>query len=152
MQIDRETLYQTTLDLCSSMLGLTVERVDECASASSLDEHIRASIKISGDWNATLDVLAPQALADHIASVMFDTDAADLDPAEVLDAFGEVSNIVGGNVKGVFDGECTLSLPCVGAGAASDVRGLDLNLAVALQCEGRPLIIILTETDAVTAA
>ncbi len=44
---------------------------------------------------------------------MFDAAVEDVSPADVLDAVGELVNIVGGNLKGMLPSPTGLSLPSV---------------------------------------
>ena len=76
---------------------------------------LNASVKISGDWNALLQVASTNDAARAIAATMFDTSETDLSEEDVLDALAEIANMIGGNIKGIADCECDLSLPCVGA-------------------------------------
>ena len=48
---------------------------------------------------------------------MFDVEIEEVSPADVLDAVGELVNIVGGNLKGMLPSPTGLSLPSVTDGA-----------------------------------
>ena len=58
------------------------------------------------------------------------------------DAVGEIVNMVGGNLKGIVEGDSALSLPCVGEcdGAAPFDSSFN-GLTVANRCQGDPLIV-----------
>ncbi|MCU0705946.1 MAG: chemotaxis protein CheX, partial [Fimbriiglobus sp.] len=47
----------------------------------------------------------------------FDTPSAEVTPAELADALGELANMVGGNLKALLPDGCRLSLPSVEPGA-----------------------------------
>ena len=54
-----------------------------------------------------------EGLAKTIASKMFAMEVEDLEEEEVLDAVGEIINMIGGNIKGSVGVESTLSIPDV---------------------------------------
>ncbi|MFN8706967.1 MAG: chemotaxis protein CheX, partial [Planctomyces sp.] len=112
MSIDAITLQQVVNDVCTGMLGLNVEP-SETVSCDEPDA-VSAVIRISGDWNSLVQVLAPRSTAKVIASTMFSMTEDELTEAEIADAVGEIVNMVGGNLKGIVQGDSSLSLPCVG--------------------------------------
>ncbi|MCW2613095.1 MAG: hypothetical protein JWN08_89 [Frankiales bacterium] len=104
------------------------------------DDLVGRSIAISGDWCGTVQVQASRALAVTVASAMFSTGAAEITDTDVSGALGEITNIVGGNVKSLLGGECRLALPSsVGHGpdtAGHEVPRLELDAA------GEPLVVV----------
>jgi len=140
MMIDEEILQQVVTDVCSGMLGLHMEPSEafNCDDADSLS----AVIRISGDWDSLVQVLTPRKTAVAIASNMFDMSEAELTEAEIRDAVGEIANMVGGNLKGIVEGESSLSLPCVGASTGSAPFDSSFSgLTVSNRCQGDPLIV-----------
>ncbi len=97
-------------DLFDSMLGESILPTEERPGANS--EWLQASIMISGDQRIRIAVGADKQMSDLIARKMFLTE--ELAEEEIQDALGEVVNVIGGNIKGVFNQECALSLPCIG--------------------------------------
>ena len=74
---------------------------------------------------------------------MFDLPAAQLDDEQVADALGELTNMIGGNIKSLIPGPGRLSMPTVTVGASSTVpmpRAALLS-TVSLACEGLPLTV-----------
>ena len=111
MEMDDNLLRQITTNVMTDMLGI------EVAPTPQLDRtknDLVASVRISGDWEAQLEVRTPVSSARRIASTMFSAHMDDLAEDEVTDALGEIANMIGGNLKGLQDGETRLSLPCVG--------------------------------------
>lgn len=100
-----------------------------------------ASIAISGAVELTVVLETHRADVVAAAARVFGLDPDDVGDADVRDAFGELANIVGGNVKGVLsDTDVTsLSLPVVAEGR-QHVTGSRRTLRVCLVCEGRPLV------------
>ncbi len=111
MTIDQQQLTDITLGVCETMLGL--ELTPRSAVLSDWQRHLLASIRISGEWNAILEVSCCESAAKQIAAAMFATDFDSLTDSEIVDSVAEVANMIGGNIKGTVGGESNLSLPCV---------------------------------------
>lgn len=144
MTIDEEILQQVVNDVCSGMLGLHMEPSD----ALSCDEPdaLSAVIRISGGWDSLVQVLTPRKTAVAIASNMFDMSEDELSEAEIRDAVGEIVNMVGGNLKGIVEGDSSLSLPCVGESTGSAPFDNSFSgLTVSNRCQGDPLIVRLLD-------
>jgi len=62
-------------------------------------------------------------------------------PEDLVDAFGEVANVVGGNVKALLPHPGTLGLPHVAA-ALPDLTGSALSHALRLDWRGRPIVVV----------
>ncbi len=112
-RISHQSLAQMVQDVLTTMLELPQQSFDRLPETVAADQ-LMAAVRISGSWQATLQIYAPEKLARRIACAMFAQATDVLDDEDVLDAFGEVVNVIGGNVKGMIDQDCTLSLPCVG--------------------------------------
>ena len=76
------------------------------------------TIRITGPWPATVALIAPAAFAADCAVVMYSQPAATLSAGDIADAWGELSNIVGGNLKALLPPPSLLSLPEVEPGAS----------------------------------
>ncbi|MFO1093182.1 MAG: chemotaxis protein CheX [Planctomycetaceae bacterium] len=112
MHVDLPLVEQLVTDVCSNMLGLSVSP-DHQSGQSHANDWI-ATIHISGDWDALVEMQFTEAAAAQFAATMFGKSADELSSEEVRDAVGEVVNMLGGNLKGMVNGESNLSLPCVG--------------------------------------
>ena len=139
--VSPQEMNKYATDCFSCMLGLDLLETPDAALIED-DGFMQATIKISGVWEAELNIYASVDLATTMASAMFAAAPEDLSDDEVRDAFGEVVNILGGNVKGGVEGECKLSLPCVGA-KFTDPAGMSLSYV----CEGFPFNVSLLETS-----
>ena len=62
-------------------------------------------------------------------------------PEDLVDAFGEVANVVGGNVKALLPSQGTLSLPQVAA-ELPVVPGTSLTHELRLDWRGRPVVVV----------
>lgn len=111
MEVDSSLLQQIATDVLSDMLGLELFRTESGTEATS---QLVASIRISGDWQAGLEVLTSVNGSRRLAEQMFELPADELTEEDIADALGEIANMIGGNLKGLSFGETKLSLPCVG--------------------------------------
>jgi chemotaxis protein CheX len=66
---------------------------------------------------------------------------------EIRDALGELTNVIGGNVKALFPGPSALSLPTVAVGSDYDLGVIDASATrtVSFTCDGQPLVVTLFE-------
>ena len=120
-------------DIFTALLGgadVYPAPVDESALA------LTASVSMTGEWPGHVAVACSEAFASRFASRLFLTDT--VSEADVVDAIGELANVVGGNVKSVVPGPNVLSLPHVVRGTEylpSAVETVRLDLC----WEGEPL-------------
>ena len=75
-----------------------------------------ACIQITGAWEGAVTIECTAELARKMAEDMFGMEPGEAEDEEVLDALGELVNVVGGNVKALLDGGADLSLPAVTSG------------------------------------
>jgi chemotaxis protein CheX len=87
---------------------------------------VTASILIDGSEPVLVSFSCEPATAAHITRVMFDLDPTSGEPAaeDLVDALGEVVNVLGGNVKALIEGAHQLGLPRVHAGPAPAEQAL----------------------------
>jgi chemotaxis protein CheX len=74
-------------------------------------------VHIDGAWNGAALVECELPLARRITAVLFDRPAGDVSLHDVRDALGEITNMIGGNVKALLPAPSRLSLPTVVEGA-----------------------------------
>jgi chemotaxis protein CheX len=144
MYLDEETLTQVTSDICTTMLGLPMYPVYD-----GLVEHtpLTAQVRISGEWNATVEIATTPKVATLIAAQMFSLDPSQIQTADLYDALGEVANMVGGNVKGIVNGELDLSLPSVSERDTKTAVAVGETTVVQMICLEGPLIVTLSESN-----
>ncbi|MGN6605563.1 MAG: chemotaxis protein CheX [Jatrophihabitans sp.] len=103
---------------------------------SDADLSLSASVSMTGEWPGHVVVGCSDGFARRFASRLFLTDI--VSDSDIVDAIGELANVVGGNVKSVVPGPNVLSLPHVVRGSeywpnAAEAVRLDLCW------EGEPL-------------
>jgi chemotaxis protein CheX len=126
MPLLHQQIVGITREVWASVLSLMAESVplDEAAPAAlGPGTSFIGSVQIRGAWEGSVYITAPMGLARRAASIMFGLDEATIGSDEMCDALGELTNIVGGNVKAVLPSPCALSLPTV-------VEGIEPRLVV----------------------
>ena len=88
-------------------------------------------VDIVGPWTGSVVLTTGRSTAEELSRALLGASApAVLDEEDVVDAFGEIANVVGGSIKATLPGHSALSLPSVGASPevrnAADVCRLDL--------------------------
>jgi chemotaxis protein CheX len=74
-------------------------------------EVMRASVEIRGEWDGAVTLEMSPAAARTAARTMLT--AREVDHEDVLDALGELVNMIGGNIKSLLPSGSTLGLPMV---------------------------------------
>jgi CheY-specific phosphatase CheX len=108
------------------------------------------SVEILGAWHGQVDVIASDRFVRHAASRMMRIDSADVTEVDARDALSELTNIIGGNLKGLVSASvgtrCSLGLPQVTRGrnpAAQSTREILVPLVLGFE----PITIRITEFD-----
>jgi CheY-specific phosphatase CheX len=140
MQFTEGDLTEVVRSVWDAMLGLTLLPATQAYETTSDGRYLTGCVQITGSWEGAVMIDLPEALARDAAAAMFGCETADLSDDEVLDALGEIANMVGGNVKGMIDGDCKLSLPTVAEGAdfRIAVPGSGVQTLLVFDCAGKP--------------
>ncbi|MDM7830574.1 chemotaxis protein CheX [Cellulomonas edaphi] len=106
-----------------------------------IDDALVAWVDLHGEWSgrAVLVTAGPTAL--ELARVLLDLDPRDeVSPDDLVDALGEIANVVGGNLKSLLPTPGTLGLPHVGD-ALPPLDGAVRSQHLPLSWRGRLLVI-----------
>lgn len=136
------TVRRHTQNVCQTMAGVSVELLEDQSATLTPDAcgAVMSLVGMTGAWKGTGAVSCSGALARTLCGKLLMTEFAEVD-AEVLDAMGELANMIIGNVKEEIAqelGPFALSTPTVIHGDAMqtrDVRG-ELRARVLFACEG----------------
>lgn len=149
LQISESDLMGFTESVCSMFLGLSVGESGNGVDESLLDDQALTScVLIAGEaWKGAVTVQLSGPLSRTVAAGMFGMGTEELGDEEIVDAVGEVANMIGGNVKGLAEGSTTLSLPAVAQGVQHKllVPGAAQLNAIICNCEGQPMIVRVLE-------
>ena len=97
-------------------------------------------VDVVGPWTGSVVLTTGrETAADLTRALLGEAAPAELEDEDVIDAFGEIANVVGGNVKAALPGPSALSLPDVGTAPA--VRNPADVCRVDVLWRGRPVSI-----------
>lgn len=132
-----DEIWLTTLGLA------THPRPADAAPLAADEATVDGQVRITGGREATVALQVPRALAARVASVMFHLGDVPPTADDMQDAVGELTNMLGGNIKALLPGECHLSLPTVagGVGFALAVPPAYQVERFTFECEGLPGVV-----------
>ncbi len=142
MQLEEEHLQQITIDVCQSMLGMELNPISPDIDTTN---QLVAAVEIHGTRHSIVEIFAHINLMPSLAEVMFASNPGSLSEAEIRDAFCEIANMIGGNVKGWYGEESNLSRPSFDR--ADDWRNHlpQGSLYTTFECCGYPLSVVLRD-------
>jgi chemotaxis protein CheX len=148
--LDDNQLLEVTEFVWNSTLGLILEPGPAVAMAVP-QGRVSAVVAITGAWEGTIHLTTTTEMADLAAARMFGCGADEVSEPERLDAVGELANQIGGSVKSLLPGPCTLSLPQVRVGG-DDPAGVGRPAGLlAASSDGQPVEVAVVEGDDVPA-
>jgi chemotaxis protein CheX len=136
-------IEQITGTLWGSLFDLPLQPAEPAELGS---EVVTGCVQIVGGWQGAVMLRCPMPLAETLTAHMFQDECAPtLD--EVRDALGELTNVIGGNVKALFPGPSRISLPTVVVGSDYQLSVVDSGsvTSVGFECDGQPLVVTLYE-------
>lgn len=146
MRLCDEDIYRIIKHIWNSMLGLNVTRRKEALLESPETRFLTGYVQISGAWNGVFRLDCSFYLARRIAAIMFRFDLSQTSVEDIRDALGEMTNITGGNTKGLLPEPSRLALPVVvldGSGYANQAPANQIVTQINLECEREPLRVTL---------
>jgi len=107
----------------------------------ALEDAIVAWVDLHGAWSGRAVLVTERPTAEDLARALLDLDDDEaVSPADLDDAFGEIANVVGGNLKSLLPDPGTLGLPQVGA-EVPPVAGAVRAQHLPLSWRGRLLVV-----------
>lgn len=112
MNFSEADIEQLTASLWNSLVNVDLQ---SCPSdgAFHLDDPVAGSIQIRGIWEGAVSLVCSRPLARRAAAAMFSLDPPVVRPEQMRDAVGELTNVMGGNIKSLVPQPATLTLPVV---------------------------------------
>lgn len=141
MVVAENDICQVTQDVWASVLGLCVRSLPTRAPAFGDENSLTGCVQITGAFEGAVTLESSTELARRAAGIVLGVDPVTTSLEEIRDVLGELTNIIGGNLKGLVPGPSHLSLPAV-------VDGVEFRLTVprsrlvteaTFDCEGEPL-------------
>ena len=95
---------QVIEDIWTSILGL--EKLFQTSPVPEGDDQdlMCCCVHITGAWDGVIVLECSEPLLRHAAAVMFGTTAETIDSVSMTDALGELTNMIGGNIKSLLPG------------------------------------------------
>ena len=113
-----EHIDEDVRSIFATMVGVDLSRAVKTTTTAVFKDCITSMVGIAGTFNGVISINTPRMLSIIIASQMLGSDLAEVNE-DVLDALGEIANMVGGSFKHHFEKEghnVNLSIPSVISG------------------------------------
>ena len=120
MHLSSDDVAQIVQEVFSSMLGLEIEPVE--IEIDNSGAAVAGSVGVSGATDYLISMEMQEQAARAVAAAMFGLDAPDVSDDDIADAVGELTNMVGGNIKSLLPEPSTLSLPVVAQGESPTLK------------------------------
>lgn len=132
-------------EIWQSLLGWEASPLDDLPEPAA-DDCWTGCVAITGAWNGRILLRCHGELLKEATAAILQLTPEALSPELMRDALCELTNIVGGNLKALVGGKCSLGLPAVlddeDAARGSSFRPV---LQMAFQSRGRPMILEVCE-------
>ena len=123
MEIGQNQIQEVVRSIWESVLGWEIEPSPTPEIPRGSGGFLTAFIQIAGAWEGAVVCISSTELVRRAASVMFRMKPEELSTDLLYDALGEMTNMVGGNLKALLPGPSFLCLPAV-------IEGSDYNVCV----------------------
>jgi chemotaxis protein CheX len=133
-------ITQLVESVWNSLLGYSVQPALERSVETGTADYLTGCIPITGDWTGNVMLHCHRALTAEAASAIFGLPPEEITFELMQDALGELTNIIGGNLKALFGGKCYLGLPTVTTGHDYALRVLASGsvLRASFESHGQP--------------
>jgi chemotaxis protein CheX len=151
--VDREQmLAEIVRSVWESVLGLPVllRATPENLDADPSHTHtLTGAVHMTGAWQGTVAATAPLSLASECAAQMLGADPDGVPLEDVTDGWGELVNMIGGNLKALIAPPCAMSLPCVVEGTTYSYRVPRTNVLneLTFACMGKRIRVVVLQRD-----
>jgi chemotaxis protein CheX len=134
-----EIITDLTQEIWSAFLS---EHPEPLLPSDASGGDIVSAVDIAGGWNGTVCVACSTLAARHLTAALFGMTDDEITDLEIVDAVGELANVVSGNIKGLVPGPSVLSLPRVTEGAFEPPAGhLETVLEVRFSWMAEPVVV-----------
>jgi chemotaxis protein CheX len=117
MDIGETEIREVVRSIWESVLGWDAEPTAPLEINRGSHAFRTGFIQIAGAWEGAIVCIASEEMLRSAAALIFETPSDDVTIEMVHDALGELTNMVGGNLKALLPGPSFLCLPAVIEGA-----------------------------------
>lgn len=144
VSLSPEDVAQVVDDIAGAFLA---DRARQVPADAHDPGEVVACVHVSGAFTGSVICSATTDFATLCATRMLSVGSAEVDEEAMVDAIGEVVNMIGGSVKALLPEPSTLSLPLVSLGGRHTftVPGTTPVTSVDLRCGGEPLRVTVLE-------
>ncbi len=148
-RLDEAQVCQAIEGIWATMLGLEAKANMPLNGVRPRLTTLTGCIQITGAWQGAIKLECSGNVARRVAAIMFMTDACDVTPDQINDALGELTNIVGGNIKALLPEPSQLSMPAVTEGTdyLFSVPNSRPLAELTFSCEGKPFTVTVLEAQ-----
>jgi chemotaxis protein CheX len=146
--LDTTKVSEAVESVWSTMLGLQTSMNQAMMCSKLRPSILTGCIQITGAWQGAVTVECTGGLARRVAAIMFGSDVCDITPDQINDALGELTNIIGGNIKALLPEPSHLSMPAVTEGTDYffSVPGSKQIAKLNFSCEGKPFQVTILQS------
>lgn len=130
---DADALTDIARNVWESTLGFAILETATNRAAFPAP-HLWWAVDISGHWHGTVLLCVPEGTARHAAAVTFDRAPEQVTSTDTADIVAELTNMIGGNIKGQLGGTNKLSLPRVAS--AEEIARAEVAPKLWFNCPG----------------
>ena len=124
----KEFVSNSVNDVFDTMLSMELEQFEADSQVDVGDSRIVGSVSFAGKALGTVRIHLSTDFAGIITSAMLDMESDEIEDEEVTDVVGELSNMIGGNLKSRFCDSgltCAISIPSITKGSNFKIESMD---------------------------
>jgi len=140
--VEVDEVFRSVIDLTLRLQSNELQAAD---TAEGQPLMIRAEISFKGAWKGHVMLQVDPALAREMAAVMMQKDLEETEEPETLDAVGELTNIIAGNLRPLMPGYRAMTLPIVTREQLRAIPQEEFPLELSYLLDGRSLSIAVVE-------
>jgi chemotaxis protein CheX len=112
MPLEEIQVRRSVEELWTTVLGMGIEPLADPPRLPKLGL-LTGCVQITGAWEGAVALNCGPRVAREAAAIMFGIPPGEANSGHIQDALGELTNILGGQLKGLLPGPSRLSLPAV---------------------------------------
>ncbi|MCL2092433.1 MAG: chemotaxis protein CheX [Micrococcales bacterium] len=120
---------------------------DDDGAGAGIADPVMSWVEVHGPYSGRTAVITGAETAHALVRALLGDGDAPVTDADLVDAFGEIANVVGGNVKALLPGQGTLGLPKVATSLPPTADPLVLTLRLAWRGEPLDIAVWLTQEE-----